>query len=161
MDHDMKITRFLRRGELGDDVPTVGDAIDGGGDILDEICAMDSLGDVVFECEDGKTYVLTFEAVVSEVNPQYFKDLLEEDSEDKWETTPADEYFKTRVAARRSHSLSSGTTDDEAYHGNFRVIRWERRFCPATHRLDTPSGRRLQPHLRFHASGCAPLQHTG
>ena len=53
--------------------------LDNCGNLLDSSCSSDILGEVVFEGEDGKFYVITVEAVIAEGNPDYIKSVLEEE----------------------------------------------------------------------------------
>lgn len=92
----VKVKRWIRSGEL-DERYTDQD------DILDD-CGR--LGEVMFEGEDGKMYVITVEAVISEANPDYVKDVLtaEEDLRRTYGTA------KTHTAVRevRHQARASG-----------------------------------------------------
>ena len=75
----MKIKRFLRTGELSGQQQTTEELLESAGDILDSTCAHEIMGEVVFEGEDGKFYVASVECVIGEINPNYLKELQEEE----------------------------------------------------------------------------------
>jgi len=77
----MKITKWIRTGELNDSITTKEELLESCGDLLDASCSSEILGEVVFEADDGKTYVVTVEAVISEANPEYLEDLTADDDE--------------------------------------------------------------------------------
>lgn len=78
-----KIVEFLRTGEMHvKDIDNVEDLLTQAGRLLDKACSHDICGEVVFKAADGKYYTLTVEAVISEVNPEYVADLLEEDDDE-------------------------------------------------------------------------------
>ena len=79
----IKIKRWVRSGELNNSHTTSEEVLDECGHVLDHNGACDILGDVLFEGEDGKYYVITVEAVISEAKPEYVKDILSEDEENK------------------------------------------------------------------------------
>jgi len=77
----MKVKRWIRSGELDPAMTTQEEIIEACGNILDHNCAYDLLGDVLIEGDDGKFYVVTVEAVISEANAEYVKDVLKEEEE--------------------------------------------------------------------------------
>lgn len=82
----MKIIKWIRSGELDSSITTKEELLESCGDLLDASCSSEILGEVVFEADDGKTYVVTVEAVISEANPEYLQDeylqdLLNEEEE--------------------------------------------------------------------------------
>lgn len=84
----LKIVEFIREGESvidkeSRDKLTTQDLINAAGRIMDRACTYDILGDVVFRCEDDRVYVMTIEAEIDLVNPDYLKKLREEDSEEE------------------------------------------------------------------------------
>lgn len=73
----MKITKWLRTGEVGP-CESEDELLESAGILLDNHSSHEILGEVVFEAEDGKTYVMTVEAVIAEANPAYVNSLTEE-----------------------------------------------------------------------------------
>lgn len=69
----MKITKWIRDGELSTPCGTTEELLERAGNLLDRMESHDMLGDILFVGEDGKTYVVTVEAVISEANPDYVK----------------------------------------------------------------------------------------
>ena len=49
---------------------------------LDKNYAHDIMGEILFEAEDGKTYVGCVEFVIEEANPDYVKSVMEGDAPD-------------------------------------------------------------------------------
>lgn len=78
-----RIAEFIRSGEMSvDRIATVEDLLEQAGRRLDKACSHDICGEVVFKAANGKYYTLTVEAVISEANPEYVADLLEEDDDE-------------------------------------------------------------------------------
>jgi hypothetical protein len=80
---DLKIKRWLRKGEFSDDAKTIGDIIYEAGELLDFIIATghEIVGQNMFQAEDGKWYTATVEVVVNRANPESVKELLEENED--------------------------------------------------------------------------------
>jgi hypothetical protein len=75
----LKIKRFLADGHLdSSEIGYVSQLIEAAGAALDAHESHDILGTVVFEGEDGVTYVMTVEAVIGEINPDYLESVREE-----------------------------------------------------------------------------------
>lgn len=74
----MKIKKWIRTGELDPCIEDTDGIIEAAGAKLDRVCSHDILGEVMFEGDDGKHYVVTVEAVIAEANPSYVKEVLEE-----------------------------------------------------------------------------------
>ena len=78
----MEITKWIQTGndtdleDLCDDSTEILMSI--AGRKLDKSCAHEIMGPVMFEADDGKTYVGTVEFVLAEANPEYVKQVLEE-----------------------------------------------------------------------------------
>ena len=77
----MKIKKWIRTGELDPCITDSDGIIEAAGAALDRSCSYDILGEVMFEADDGKHYVVTVEAVIAEANPEYVKQVLEKDKE--------------------------------------------------------------------------------
>ncbi len=75
-----KITEWIRNGEIGE-VETIEDVNQIAGRLLNKSCSHDILGETIFLAENGKTYVVTVEAVAGEIDPGYLKDVLAENQE--------------------------------------------------------------------------------
>lgn len=77
----MGIQRWIREGNdgLSSCAQTIGELLEYAGGCLDRACSYDIVGEVVFEAEDGVTYVGTVEFVIGRANPDYVKELIEED----------------------------------------------------------------------------------
>jgi hypothetical protein len=82
----MKIKRWIRDGNdgLSNDVNTEAELLEAAGAALDSHCSHDIMGEILFEGEDGKMYVGCVEFMISEANPEYVKETLE-DLEDEAE----------------------------------------------------------------------------
>ena len=78
---DLKIKRWLRKGEFSEDAKTIGDVIYEAGELLDGCEASEIVGQNMFQAEDGQWYVATVEVVVGKANPKYVKELLAEGEE--------------------------------------------------------------------------------
>jgi len=79
----VKIVEWIRDGndELSaTSIQTIQDLYEFAGVELDNACSHDILGEVIFRADDGETYVMTIEAIVDKINPEYLKDLEEEDN---------------------------------------------------------------------------------
>ena len=74
-----KIKKWLRTGEL-DEPKTVTELLENAGGALDHACAHEIVGDCVFEAEDGQVYVGSVEFVIDKINPEYLKELEEEEA---------------------------------------------------------------------------------
>lgn len=75
----MKITKWVRSGELNSaDADTVADVQAQCGRLLDKSCAHEIVGEVLFLGADGKWYTVTVEAEISEANPDWVQEMLEE-----------------------------------------------------------------------------------
>lgn len=83
----MKIKRFISSGEL--DVADVKDTkglIEQAAYALDRAYAADILGgDVLFEGNDGKIYVMSVEAIIDEANPDHVQNVLDRIAEEEGE----------------------------------------------------------------------------
>lgn len=75
----LKVKQWIRSGELNETNKDSKSILENCGRLLDKTCAHDILGEVVFEGDDGKYYVVTVEASISEGNPAYIKDVLNEE----------------------------------------------------------------------------------
>jgi len=75
----LKVKRWIRDGELNAVNMDQDSILENCGALLDNACSHEILGDVVFEGTDGKFYVVTVEALISEGNPEYIKSVLEEE----------------------------------------------------------------------------------
>ena len=79
---DPKIKRWVFDGELDGSKKDLDDVMDDCAVLLNKSYATDILGEVLFEGDDGKHYVITTEALVGEANPNYLKDALERAKEE-------------------------------------------------------------------------------
>ena len=80
MKKNLKIKRWIRTGELYGELPKdTEDLIEAAGGILDSCESHEILGTLAFEAEDGQVYVMTVEAVIGKINPDYLKELQQED----------------------------------------------------------------------------------
>ena len=78
----MKITKWLSTGEFGDVLGTTSKIVDTN-DLIEWLDTMaaetDSLGEIVFQCDDGKYYLLALRAELLEVGDDvYIEDLLDQ-----------------------------------------------------------------------------------
>jgi hypothetical protein len=75
----LKVKRWIYSGELDKSSRDKASILDNCGSLLDKSCSHEILGEVVFEGDDEKFYVITVEAVIAEGNPDYIKSVLEEE----------------------------------------------------------------------------------
>jgi hypothetical protein len=75
----LKVKKWLRTGELSGKNKEIQAVMEECGGLLDHACSSEILGEVAFVGNDGKPYVITTEALVQEANPEYIKNLDEED----------------------------------------------------------------------------------
>lgn len=89
----VRVRQVLKTGELelADTDTTTAHLLRAAGNCLDHACSHDIIGEVVFQGRDGQYYVMTVEATIGEINPEYLKQVRAELEEDE-----ADE---TRLAA--------------------------------------------------------------
>lgn len=52
------------------------------GELLDDSCAYEIVGQVLFKAKDGKYYTVTVEAVIAEANPEVVKMVMEDHKDD-------------------------------------------------------------------------------
>ena len=81
---NMKIKKWLRDGNdgyLGKEVNDTNELLRRAGRALDQHYSHEIMGEILFEGEDGKMYVGCVEFIISEANPDYAKEVLEEDEE--------------------------------------------------------------------------------
>ena len=71
-----KVTCMLSEGEVGSEVNDTDDLLYSAGNLLDDSCSGEVLGEVVFLAEDGKVYTMSTEAHIREINPGYLQDIL-------------------------------------------------------------------------------------
>lgn len=79
----MKITKWIRTGTH--DMADIHDTdvlMDTAGRAMDKAYTHEIMGEVVFEAEDGKTYVGIVTFTLDEINPEYLKMLQDEDAEE-------------------------------------------------------------------------------
>lgn len=81
-ENPLKVKRWVRSGELPNDLTDVGQVYAAAGRLLDAACSHDILGTVLFEGEDGKYYTLTVEAVLGEASPEFVRETLDEQADD-------------------------------------------------------------------------------
>lgn len=79
----LRITRFLATGNLEelDEVDNTRDLLDVMGGVLDHHCAYDIFGEVIFEAEDGVTYIAQVAGKLGEIDPEYLQVLLADRAE--------------------------------------------------------------------------------
>lgn len=80
----MKITKWIRDGQdvlSAQGIDTTEDLKVAAGRCLDKACSHDIVGEVLFEGEDGKTYVGTVEFVITEAAPDYVAEVLANNEE--------------------------------------------------------------------------------
>ena len=87
MSEKIKVKRWLKAGELDPKKVDQDDILDDCGALLDSAYSHEILGDVMFEGTDGKFYVITVEAIISEANPDFVKEALEDLDEESTVTT--------------------------------------------------------------------------
>jgi len=78
----VSIKRWIRDGHDGlaaQDIDTTALLLEAAGRRLDKACSHDIMGEILFEAEDGKTYVGCVEFMITEANPEYVKDVLVEE----------------------------------------------------------------------------------
>ena len=72
----LKITNWIACGAFVDEPQTLNQLYEDAGRLLDKACSYEIFeGDVVFECENGKTYCLTVEGSLMEANPKYVEEV--------------------------------------------------------------------------------------
>lgn len=82
----LKIKRFIQDGEIHtDDVKNTDQLLERAGHLLDKSYSHDIVGQVMFEADNSKIYVMTVEAIINEANPDYVKKVLDEIAEEKGE----------------------------------------------------------------------------
>jgi len=76
----LKVKQWLDTGELQNDLTTEEEILDGCGRLMDKAYAHEILGGGVpmFIADDGKPYVITINACISEADPDFFADHLDE-----------------------------------------------------------------------------------
>lgn len=80
----MKITKWIRDGIHGlSHVKDTAQLYEEASNALNGACSWDIMGTVVFEAEDGKTYVGNVEFDIGLINPDYLKQLQDEDKENE------------------------------------------------------------------------------
>lgn len=89
------ITKWYRTGETSGECNNLRDLLDEMGNLLNSACAADIFGDVLFQTEDGVDRIASVEGVISQVNPEYLRAILEnaadaEDPEDEDDSERAD-----------------------------------------------------------------------
>jgi hypothetical protein len=77
----MRIKRWLRAGEVleDDEIFHTETLLEIAGRRLDKAYAHEIMGEILFEGEDGKTYVGCVEFCINEANPEYVKTVMEEE----------------------------------------------------------------------------------
>jgi hypothetical protein len=80
MKNSLKIRKWLRTGELTGEPKTVAKVLEQAGNALDRCESHEIMGEVVFEAEDGQVYVGAVEFVIDKINPEYLKELEEEEA---------------------------------------------------------------------------------
>ena len=76
---DLKIKRFVERGNFSERVGTVGDLLSEASGLLDDSCASDIIGGgILFQCSDGKWYTASTEVVVTRASAWFVDDTLSE-----------------------------------------------------------------------------------
>jgi len=80
----MKIVKWLRDGDglSCDGINTSEGLLECAGNALDNACAYDIMGEVLFLADDGRYYVGTVEFMICEANPTYVKDVLDNPEEE-------------------------------------------------------------------------------
>lgn len=79
----MKIKRWIRDGNESFEKQGFDDTEDilcAAGRLLDDACSHEIVGEVLFEGEDGKFYAGTVEFVIAEADPDYTREVLDEDA---------------------------------------------------------------------------------
>lgn len=72
----MKVSRWLRTGELSGNAITIKQVIDECASVLDDVNAAEIIGPAAFVGTDGKVYIVTVEAIISEAARDYAAELL-------------------------------------------------------------------------------------
>lgn len=72
----LRVKKWFESGELDSRNLKQDDILDECGRLLDKAYSHEILGQTLFQATDGKYYTITVEAVISEANPEYVKDLL-------------------------------------------------------------------------------------
>lgn len=75
----LQIREWLAAEHLPIDIFTTNELYESAQEILDNACAYDILGSVLFVGEDGKYYTMTVEAVLDEASESFVKSVLQED----------------------------------------------------------------------------------
>lgn len=79
----MKVKNWIRDGNEGFEEQGFDDTEDilcAAGRLLDAASSHEIVGEVLFEGEDGKFYVGTVEFVIAEADPEYVKEVLDEEA---------------------------------------------------------------------------------
>ena len=84
----MRIKRWIRDGGScesngfnSDGITTDNQLLDVAGRLLDKACSHDIVGQCIFVGENGRTYVGNVEFTVSEINPDYLREVLKEEED--------------------------------------------------------------------------------
>lgn len=72
---NIKVNKWIEGGEFDEEMD--GDEImETAGQLLDDACTYEILGQNLFEGKDGKFYTVTVEAVIAEASPEFVKSIL-------------------------------------------------------------------------------------
>jgi hypothetical protein len=147
----MKILKFINNGEMDAGAATTDELLRQAGRILDKACSHDMLGEVAFEAEDGKTYIMTVEAVIGEANPEYVADLIERQKEIEPSDENALEDGVTREGYRRDQA-ADGLIDEIGVDAHGKPF-----ACSCGHDANAPDCKREGPgdDCEGHDAGCA------
>lgn len=77
----LQIREWLAAEHLPIDIFTTNELYESAQEILDNACAYDILGSVLFVGEDGKYYTMTVEAVLDEASESFVKSVLQENAD--------------------------------------------------------------------------------
>lgn len=77
----MKIKKWIISGQLEDDSKTTEEVLDNAGDLMDDSCSHEILGENLFLGEDGNYYQVTVEAVINKISKKYAKEIIAESEE--------------------------------------------------------------------------------
>ena len=85
----MKITEWLDEGNLSgnvhDEIKDTDQLMEAAGRALDACYSHEIVGNVIFKGEDGEYYVMTVEAIIGKANPDFIREFLEEQDQEREE----------------------------------------------------------------------------
>jgi hypothetical protein len=76
------VKRWIRSGELNDSSKTQEEILEECGNLLDNSCSSEIIGEVLFEGTDGKYYTITTESIIGVASESFRDEILEEEEDE-------------------------------------------------------------------------------